>query len=155
MKQFTTCTLLILILLAYFIFPALVIEETASGRMHAIVKTVSGKVSLIYVQELGKNYKVLGHPVYTEAVFKLSTKPNIWFHFHLRNDQESLVNQAYFDILRDAYNNNYTVSVLADISTSKPADTSVMALWISRERGIGRGTVKKIPRSGRKRTVQT
>jgi hypothetical protein len=46
-----------------------------------------------------------------EVIMKLSSDPNLAVGFQLRNDGGRPVHQGMLDLLRDAFNNNWTVVV--------------------------------------------
>jgi len=95
MRQFTTCTLLIFILLAAFVIPA-----HAKKSYHT-----SGKVTMLRLQEVGARWGSVKDPLFAEVIFKVKGQART-FGFNLRNDKNLFVHQAMFELLRDAYNRN-------------------------------------------------
>ena len=99
MRQITTCTLLIIILLAYFVLSA-----------HAGVVSVSGRLTSLRVHDVGTVYGSKTNRFNVEVVFKLKGHKKS-FGFQLRNDKNLPVRQGMLDILRDAFNNDYLVTI--------------------------------------------
>jgi hypothetical protein len=50
---------------------------------------------------------------------KLDTQPNRAMGFQLRNDSKRPARQGMLDLLRDAFNNNWTVSVDYNLDSGK------------------------------------
>jgi hypothetical protein len=72
----------------------------------------SGKITFLRVHDVGTGYGPSSDFIDGEVVIKLNTEGNkMAFGFQLRNDANSLVHQAMLDLMRDAYMNDWTVTI--------------------------------------------
>jgi hypothetical protein len=71
----------------------------------------SGKVSFLRVHDVGTGFGPPQDFIDTEAVVKLNTQPNLAMGFQIRNDGNRAARQGMLDLLRDAFNNNWTVTI--------------------------------------------
>ncbi|PRY44992.1 hypothetical protein [Umezawaea tangerina] len=76
----------------------------------ALLQT-TGKLTFLRVHDVGGGFGPPTDFLDTEAILKLNTEPNRAMGFQLRNDGNRPVRQGMLDLLRDAFNNNWTVSV--------------------------------------------
>jgi len=76
----------------------------------ALLQT-TGKLTFLRVHDVGGGFGPPSDFIDTEAVLKLSTQPGRAMGFQLRNDANRPARQGMLDLLRDAFNNNWTVSV--------------------------------------------
>jgi hypothetical protein len=83
-----------------------VLAAPASAQVNA-----SGKITLLRVHELGSGYGPPSDFIDVEAVIWLDSQPGKAFGFQLRTDQNLPVRQGMLDLLRDAFANNWTVSI--------------------------------------------
>ncbi len=79
----------------------------------------SGKITLLHINDVGGKYGPPTDQIDVEVVIKLSSKPDESYGFQLRNDANRPVRQGMLDLLRDAFNNNWTVRVDYNIETGK------------------------------------
>lgn len=84
----------------------------------AIVQN-SGKVTFLRVHDAGTKFGPSTDQIDVEVIVKLSTKPDEAYGFQLRNDTNRAARQGMLDLLRDAFNNNWTVKLEYDIDTGK------------------------------------
>lgn len=82
-----------------------------SSNVFAQIKQVSGKIDFIRIHEVGGKYGPPNDQIDAEVVIKFKTVPGKAFGFQLRNDMNKLVRNGMLNILRDAFNNNYTVTI--------------------------------------------
>jgi hypothetical protein len=54
-----------------------------------------------------------------EVVIQLNTRPGEFYGFKLRDDSNRVARQGMLDLLRDAFNNNWTVTVDYNVSPPK------------------------------------
>jgi hypothetical protein len=79
----------------------------------------SGKVSFLRVHDVGTGFGPPQDFIDAEAVVKLNTQPNLAMGFQIRNDTNQAARQGMLDLLRDAFNNNWTVSIDYNIDPGK------------------------------------
>ncbi|MEP0265344.1 hypothetical protein [Dokdonia sp.] len=82
-----------------------------SSTMFAQIKQVSGKVNFIRVHEVGGKYGPPNDQIDAEVIIKFRNHPGKAFGFTLRNDTNESVKNGMLDILRDAFKNDYTVTI--------------------------------------------
>lgn len=76
-----------------------------------IVLTVSGHVTSLRVNDIGDGFGPADDFIEVEAVAQLDTQEGKNFGFQLRNDKNRPARQSMFDLLLDAFNNNWTVTL--------------------------------------------
>ena len=70
---------------------------------------LSGKVNLIRVQDTGQLYGPPGDVIDADVIFTLTTQPGKAYGFQLRPGSNELTRAGMLDLLRDAFQNNWTV----------------------------------------------
>jgi hypothetical protein len=80
---------------------------------------VTGKLTLLRVHDVGTKYGPQSDQIDVEVVVKLNTTPDWAYGFQLRNDSNSPVRQAMLDLLRDAFNHNWTVTLEYNVDPGK------------------------------------
>jgi hypothetical protein len=95
-------------------------ELTACGEKKESLITVmpptrileaTGQVTLLRAHDVGTGYGKPPDVIDVEVVAHLSTEPGKAFGFKLREDNEFPARRAMFDLLRDAYNAQQTVTI--------------------------------------------
>lgn len=81
--------------------------------------TVDGKLTLLRVHDVGTKYGPKTDQIDVEVVVKLNTTPDWAYGFQLRNDSNRPVRQAMLDLLRDAFNHNWTVRLEYKVDPGK------------------------------------
>jgi hypothetical protein len=71
----------------------------------------TGKLTFLRVHDVGTAFGPPTDRIDVEVVMKLSSQPDRAMGFQLRNDGNRPARQGMLDLLRDAFNNNWTVSV--------------------------------------------
>lgn len=79
----------------------------------------SGKITLLRVHDVGTKFGPSTDQIDAEVIVKLNTKPDEAYGFQLRNDTNRVARQGMLDLLRDAFNNNWTVTMDYNIETGK------------------------------------
>jgi len=87
--------------------PQTVAETTSQG---AGLFFTSGQLSRIRVNEINDSFGGCPNCITAEVLFKF-TNSNRWFGLRLLNDANLVPHQAAVDLLRDAFNNDWTVQV--------------------------------------------
>lgn len=71
----------------------------------------TGKLTFLRVHDVGTAFGPPTDRIDVEVVMKLSSQPDRAMGFQLRNDANRPARQGMLDLLRDAFNHNWTVSV--------------------------------------------
>lgn len=71
----------------------------------------TGKVTFLRVHDVGTGFGPPADQIDTEVVTKLDSEPDRAMGFQLRNDGNRPARQGMLDLLRDAFNNNWTVTI--------------------------------------------
>ena len=79
----------------------------------------TGKLTFLRVHNVGTAFGPPADQIDTEVVMKLSSVPDRAMGFQLRNDTNRPARQGMLDLLRDAFNNNWTVTVDYHLDTGK------------------------------------
>jgi hypothetical protein len=72
--------------------------------------SATGKLKHLRVNELNDSFGGCPDCITTEVVFNLNGSNN-WYGLRLLNDSNLVPHQGALDLLRDAFNNNWTVQV--------------------------------------------
>ncbi len=109
-KLFITILILFLALTTYF----------TSDLQAASLYAVSGKVTYLRAHAIGSGWGPSTDFIDVEVVAKLDTYPSNAFGLQLRDtNDDTALRQAMFDILMQAYNNNWTVNITYWIDPGK------------------------------------
>lgn len=84
----------------------------------ALLQT-SGKLTFLRVHDVGTAFGPPSDQIDVEVVMKLSSQPDQAMGFQLRDDGKRPARQGMLDLLRDAFNHDWTVTVDYDIDTDK------------------------------------
>lgn len=87
---------------------ALVLVSAAPAD--AALLNTSGKLTLLRVHDVGTAYGPAGDIIDTEVIFTLNSSPGKAYGFQLRSGTNQFAHQGMLDLLRDAFNNNWTVA---------------------------------------------
>jgi hypothetical protein len=95
---------------------ALFITLTCSGVLIGSVLAAdllqsTGKLTFLRVHDVGTAWGPPTDRLDVEVVVKLDVLPDQAFGFQLRNDSNQVARQGMLDLLRDAFNNDWTVSI--------------------------------------------
>ena len=71
----------------------------------------SGKLTFLRVHDVGTGWGPPNDFIDVEVVCKLDTKPTNAFGFQLRNDSKRPARTGMLDLLRDSFNNNWSVTI--------------------------------------------
>ncbi|MBW7884739.1 MAG: hypothetical protein H3C34_19285 [Caldilineaceae bacterium] len=86
----------------------------------------TGKITFLRVHDVGTGYGPATDFIDVEVVVKLdSTGPSKSFGFQVRDDAQRAARQGMLDLLRDAFNNNWTVTLDYDIASGKNNGTII------------------------------
>lgn len=79
----------------------------------------NGKLILLRVHDVGTKFGPPTDQIDVEVVMKLNTEPDRAMGFQLRNDSQRPARQGMLDLLRDAFDHNWTVTVDYSLNTGK------------------------------------
>jgi hypothetical protein len=71
----------------------------------------TGKLTFLRVHDVGTAFGPPTDRIDVEVVMKLSSQPDRAMGFQLRNDGNRPARQGMLDLLRDAFNHNWTVKI--------------------------------------------
>jgi len=89
------------------------------GTAKADYIETTGTLTLLRVNEVGTKFGPPTDQIDVEVVIALSNRPGQYFGFQLRNDTNRSVHEAMLELLRDAYANNFKVTIDVEIPTGK------------------------------------
>lgn len=90
----------------------------------ADLRASSGKVTFLRVHDVGTGFGPPSDFIDVEVVMQLNGNNTESFGFQLRNDGNRAARQGMLDLLRDAFNNNWTVIV--DYNITPPRKNGVI-----------------------------
>jgi hypothetical protein len=103
----------------------------------AQITQTSGKLSFLRVHDVGGKYGPANDQIDAEVIIKFKNKQGKAFGFQLRNDNNKEVRNGMLQILRDAFNNDYTVTI--DYKARKGNDVRpaakngvIIRVWITK-----------------------
>jgi hypothetical protein len=79
----------------------------------------SGKLNFMRVHDVGTRFGPPTDQIDVEVVVRLSSTPDNFFGFQLRTDGNRPVREGMLGLLRDAFNNNWTVELDYNLDTGK------------------------------------
>jgi hypothetical protein len=91
----------------------------------------TGKLKMLRVHDVGTKYGPPTDQIDVEVVIQLTTTGDKSFGFKLRNDTNRPAHQGMLDILRDAFNHNWNVTVDYSIETGKKQGEMIRA-WLTK-----------------------
>lgn len=94
----------------------------------------SGKITMLRIHDVGTKYGPPADQIDVEAVIQLDTKPGMAFGFQLRNDNQRVTREGMLNLLRDAFRNNWTVSIDYNIDPPKKNGVIIRA-WVIKNTG--------------------
>ena len=90
-----------------------------------------GKITMLRTHDVGTKYGPSSDQIDVEAVIHLDTKPGMAFGFQLRNDNQRITREGMLDLLRDAFRNNWTVSIDYNITPPKKNGV-IIRVWVEK-----------------------
>lgn len=90
----------------------------------AELRQSTGKITFLRVHDVSTKFGPPSDQIDVEVVIQLDSKPGEAYGFKLRNDSNRVARQGMLDLLRDAFNNNWTVAI--DFNVSPPKKNGVI-----------------------------
>lgn len=101
----------------------------------------SGKLTLLRVHEVGSAWGPATDRLDVEVVIKLNSQPDKAFGFQLRNDGNRPVRQGMLDLLRDAFNHDWIVSIDYEIPDQKK-NGRIIRVWLTKPVAVDTTVIK-------------
>ncbi len=98
----------------------------------------TGKLTFLRVHDVGTAFGPPSDRIDTEVVAKLSTQPERAMGFQLRDDAKRPARQGMLDLLRDAFNHNWTVSIDYDLDAGRKNGVAIRVALQKEATGPGR-----------------
>jgi hypothetical protein len=95
------------------------------------LKQASGKMTLLRVHEVGSGFGPPTDQIDVEVVFRLAQTGTQSYGFQLRDDSRRFARQGMLDLLRDAFNYQWTVTTDYEIAEGKQNGVSIR-VWLTR-----------------------
>lgn len=103
-----------------------------TNTAQAALQQATGKLTLLRVHDVGTKYGPPADQIDVEVVIWLNTKPGYAFGFQLRDDSNRPARQGMLDLLRDALNHNWSVTIDYEIDTGKKNGV-IRRVWITKK----------------------
>jgi len=117
------------ILLIIGLLATVVIPSLPAKAQEAII-TFQGQVNFLRVNDVGTAFGPPNDVLDAEVIFSVSTTPNQFFGFQLRNNENGAAHQAMFDLVRDAFLNKLPLAFDAVVEPGK-TNSPVIRVWVS------------------------
>jgi len=91
----------------------------------------SGKVSLLRVHDVGTKFGPATDQIDVEVVIQLNKDKTHAYGFQLRNDGNRVARQGMLDLLRDAFEHDWTASIDYEIGTGKKNGV-IIRVWLTK-----------------------
>jgi hypothetical protein len=85
----------------------------------------TGKITFLRVHDVGTGFGPPSDFIDVEVVVKLNTQPTSAFGFQLRDDGNRPARAGMLDLLQDAFNNNWTVTLDYNLDPGKTNGTVI------------------------------
>ncbi len=97
----------------------------------ASLLNASGKLTFLRVHDVGTGWGPGSDHLDVEVIFRLDTRPGQAFGFQLRDDGQIAARKGMLDLLRDAFDKNWTVSTDYWIDPGKVNGRSIR-VWLTK-----------------------
>jgi hypothetical protein len=106
------------------------IGGAATPARAGLVESI-GKVTLLRVHDVGTAYGPPTDKIDVEVIVWLDSQPGKAFGFQLRDDGNRPARQGMLDLLRDAFRNNWTVTIDYNIDPGKNNGV-IIRTWVTK-----------------------
>jgi hypothetical protein len=107
------------------------VTRTGVGGKDMPLLQAKGKVIFLRAHDVGTGWGPPQDFQDVEAVVRLSTAPDRAMGFQLRDDSRRVARQAEFDLLRDAFTNNWTATIDYEIQEGKK-NGRLIRVWLTK-----------------------
>ncbi len=76
-----------------------------------VIEAFTGNIDFLRVHDVGTKFGGGIQEIDVEAVIMLNTVPGRAFGFTLRNDDNRVAHQGMLDLLRDAFDHNFAITI--------------------------------------------
>jgi len=104
--------------------------ERTGGEGMAL-QTAGGKVSMLRVHDVGTKYGPSTDQIDVEVVIQLNDDKTRAYGFQLRNDGNRVARQGMLDLLRDAFEHDWTASIDHETATGKKNGV-IIRVWLTK-----------------------
>jgi hypothetical protein len=103
----------------------------AAAPARADLVESTGRVTLLRVHDVGTGYGPANDKIDVEVIVWLDSQPGKAFGFQLRDDGNRPVRQGMLDLLRDAFRNNWIVTIDYNIDSGKKNGV-ITRTWVTK-----------------------
>ena len=113
------------------------------------VENVTGKISLLRVHDRGSKFGPASDRIDVETIVQFAGRPNEAFGFQLRNDGDGPAHQGMLDLLRDAFNHGWIVSIDYERNSAAGKRNGVaIRVWLTKPPGPPGGGPENVVSDG-------
>ena len=109
----------------------MVVALAFSVSAEAVRLKRTGQLTLLRVHDVDTMYGPAADQIDVEVVIKLDSQPGKAFGFTLRNDNNRAAHQGMLDLLRDAFENGWPVTIVYDIDPAKN-NGEILRTWLTK-----------------------
>lgn len=91
----------------------------AAAEGQRVLLQTTGQVAFLRVHDVGTGWGPANDHIDVEVVIRFRNRPNEAFGFQLRNDANRAARQGMLDLLRDAFENDWSVTIDYEIERGK------------------------------------
>jgi hypothetical protein len=132
MKRLVAVSVVVVSIIAVILLAAP--QDAVRGETSAApqdLRNATGKITLLRVHDVGTGYGPPSDFIDVEVVVRLNTSPDLAFGFQLRDDANRPARQGMVDLLRDAFNQNWTVSIDYEIDPEQ-SNGVIRRVWLTK-----------------------
>lgn len=138
MFRFTTTNKLIGVAFLILAFALAFGASTLSSQAEAseptapdVLRQATGKITLLRSHDVGTGYGPPSDFIDVEVVIQLDTRPGNSMGFQLRNDGNRPAREGMLNLLRDAFNNDWTVTIDYEIDDGD-SNGVIRRVWLTK-----------------------
>jgi hypothetical protein len=106
-------------------------DDTTAPSEVDVLRQATGKITLLRAHDVGTGFGPPSDFIDVEVVIRLDTRPGNSMGFQLRDDGNRPAREAMMNLLRDAFNNEWTVTIDYEIDEG---DTNgvIRRVWLTK-----------------------
>jgi hypothetical protein len=106
-------------------------DDTTAPSEEDVLRQATGKITLLRAHDVGTGFGPPSDFIDVEVVIRLDTRPGNSMGFQLRDDGNRPAREAMMNLLRDAFNNEWTVTIDYEIDEG---DTNgvIRRVWLTK-----------------------